>query len=247
MVIAAGFDVHGNLAFMVCDPMKLAKSPNSKSSSTSTPVGKNGNTQIQLLNINFPPRINIKAAGSPQHARKTLFNSDDNCTNKAREENSSDIGQLSAVPDAEVASTGSVNGAQSEVESSCCLIEVLEAQHEYSSDGETTMYSAETAESRNYPSPKGGIFQQVGRSQSCINYNRWGPVSKNSAARRAVQVQKRNNMQGRKVYSQGATSQRINDYYSPTVSSIMKKRNNLEPQIRPPRLSAGNSSPRWMF
>ncbi|KAF3627696.1 hypothetical protein FXO38_05521 [Capsicum annuum] len=193
---SAGFDVHGNLAFMVCDPMKLAKSPNSQSSSTSTPVGKNGNTQIQLLDINFPPRINIKAAGSPQHVRKTLSNSDDNCTNKAREENSSYIGQISAVPDTEVASTGSVNGAQSEVESSCCLIEVLEAQHEYSSDGETTMYSAETAESRNYPSPKGGRFQQVGRSQSCVNYNRWGPVSKNSAARRAMQVQKRNNMQG---------------------------------------------------
>lgn len=54
-------------------------------------------------------------------------------------------------------------------------------------------------------------------------------------------------MQGRKVHSQGTTSHRSNDYYSPTVSSIMKKRNNMEAQIRPPRLSAGNSSPRWMF
>ncbi|XP_015077492.1 uncharacterized protein LOC107021361 isoform X1 [Solanum pennellii] len=370
---SAGFDVHGNLAFMVCDPMKLATSPNSKSSSTSpsplsswkdspmqfgipipiicdwlnqhwegslddlnkpklplirlmstgqrsehscasftmrrvfksteaendatpsssnglpqpreepgpscsavatnleeeavithvqgiptpeifesrrltsTPVGKNESTQIQLLDINFPPRILIKAAGSPQHVRKSLSNSDDDCIDKAREENSSDFGQPSPVPDAEVASTRSVNGAQSEVESSCCLIEVLEAQNEYSSDGETTMYSAETAESRNYPSPKGGRFHQVGRSQSCVNYNRWGSVSKNSAARRANQEQKRNIMQGRKVYSQGTTSHRSNDYYSPTVSSIMKKRNNMEPQIRPPRLSAGNSSPRWMF
>ncbi|CAN4101321.1 unnamed protein product [Withania somnifera] len=373
---SAGFDVHGNLAFMVCDPMKLAKSPNSKSSSTSpsplsawkdcpmqfgipipiicdwlnqhwegsldelnkpklplirlmssgqrsehscasftmrrvfksteaendgtpsssnrlprpredprpsssavatnlekepvitdaithvqgiptpeifesrrltsTPVGKNGSTQIQLLDINFLPRI-IKAAESPQHARRTLSNSDDNCIDIAREENSRDAGQPSAVPDAEVASTGSVNGAQSEVESSCCLMDALKAQNEYSSDGETTMYSAETAESRNYPSPKGGRFQQVGRSQSCVNYNRWGPVSKNSAARREMQEQKRSIMQGRKVYSQGAASQRSNDYYSPTVSSIMKKRNNLEPQIRPPRVSAGNSSPRWMF
>ncbi|CAN4098574.1 unnamed protein product [Withania somnifera] len=374
---SAGFDVHGNLAFMVCDPMKLAKSPNSKSSSTSpsplsawkdcmqfgipipiicdwlnqhwegslddlnkpklplirlissgqrsehscasftmrrvfksteaendgtpsfsnqlprpredpgpscsavatnleeeavitdphvithvqgiptpvifesrrltsTPVGKNGSTQIQLLDINFPPRI-IKAAESLQHARKTLWNSDDSCINKPSEENSADISQPSPVPDAEVASTGSVNVAQSEVESSCCLIDVLEAQNEYSSDGETTMYSAETAESRNYPSPKGVRFQQVGRSQSCVNYNRWGPVSKNSAARRAMQEQKRSIMQGRKVCSQGAASQRSNDYYSPTVSSIMKKRNNLEPQIRPPRLSAGSSSPRWMF
>ncbi|XP_059289996.1 uncharacterized protein LOC132043534 [Lycium ferocissimum] len=203
---------------------------------TSIQVRKKESTQIQLLDINFPPKI-IKA--------------DDNCINKAREEKSSDIGQPSPVPDAEVSSTGSVNGAhQSEVESSCSLIDVLEAQNEYSSDGETTMYSAETAESRNYPSPKGGRFQQVGRSQSCVNYNRWGPVSKNSAARiRVMQEQKRGVMQGRKVYSQGANSHRSNssNYYSPTVSSIVKKRNNLEPQTRPPRLSTGNSSPRWNF
>uniref|UniRef100_A0A0V0GGC0 Putative ovule protein n=1 Tax=Solanum chacoense TaxID=4108 RepID=A0A0V0GGC0_SOLCH len=62
-----------------------------------------------------------------------------------------------------------------------------------------------------------------------------------------LQQQQRSSMQGRKVYSQGANSQRSNDYFNPTVSSIMKKRNNMEPQIRPPRLSAGNSSPRWMF
>ncbi|KAJ8527184.1 hypothetical protein K7X08_029661 [Anisodus acutangulus] len=201
----------------------------------STPVGKKESTQIQLLDINFPPKI-IKA--------------DDNCISKTREEKSSDIGQPNPVPDAEVSSTGSANGAhQSEVESSCSLIDVLEAQNEYSSDGETTMYSAETAESRNYPSPKGGRFQQVRRSQGCVNYNRWGPVSKNTAARsRAMQEQKRGIMQGRKVYSQGANSHRSNnDYYSPTVSSIMKKRNNMEPQTRPPRLSTGNSSPRWMF
>nr|XP_016486678.1 PREDICTED: uncharacterized protein LOC107806919 isoform X1 [Nicotiana tabacum] len=204
---------------------------------TSTPARKKeSSTQIQLLDINFPPRI-IKTAESPLPARKILSNSDDNFINKAREEKSSD---------AEISSTGSVNGAQSEVQSSSSLIEVLEALNEHSSDGETTMYSAETAESRNYPSPKGGRFQQVGRSQSCVNYNRWGPASKNSAARRATQEQKRSTMQGRKVYSQGATSQRSNDYYSPTVASIMKKRNNLELQTRP-RLSAGNSSPRWNF
>lgn len=33
---SAGFDVHGNLSFMVCDPMKLATSPTTKSSSTSS-------------------------------------------------------------------------------------------------------------------------------------------------------------------------------------------------------------------
>ncbi|KAJ7961565.1 Trypsin-like cysteine/serine peptidase domain-containing protein [Quillaja saponaria] len=33
---SAGFDVQGNLAFMICDTMKLATSPNTKSSSTSS-------------------------------------------------------------------------------------------------------------------------------------------------------------------------------------------------------------------
>ncbi|EEF25955.1 hypothetical protein RCOM_1900130, partial [Ricinus communis] len=33
---SAGFDAQGNLAFMICDPMKLATSPNTKSSSTSS-------------------------------------------------------------------------------------------------------------------------------------------------------------------------------------------------------------------
>ncbi|KAL0419393.1 UNVERIFIED_CONTAM: hypothetical protein Sradi_1352800 [Sesamum radiatum] len=61
-----------------------------------------------------------------------------------------------------------------------------------------------------------------------------------------MQERHRNFTQGRKVYSQGATSQRSNDYFSPTVSSIMKKRNNVEQQNRP-RQSAGHTSPRWMF
>ncbi|GAA0168846.1 hypothetical protein LIER_23470 [Lithospermum erythrorhizon] len=33
---SAGFDIHGNLAFMVCDPMKLATSPNTKLSISSS-------------------------------------------------------------------------------------------------------------------------------------------------------------------------------------------------------------------
>ena len=33
------------------------------------------------------------------------------------------------------------------------------------------VYSAETAKSRNYTSPREGKFQQVGQSQSCVIYN----------------------------------------------------------------------------
>ncbi|GFQ04192.1 hypothetical protein PHJA_002563100 [Phtheirospermum japonicum] len=330
---SAGFDVHGNLAFMICDPMKLATSPNTKSSSTSSsstsswkkdypmqfgipipiirhwlsqhwegnldelnkpklplirlmsssgqksehscasftmrqvfksaghendgtptsskvidnlqddnlvgdpqngphviptpeiyespkmtsgPIGKKDDyTQIQLLDINFPPRI-AKISLSPKQVPRE---------------------PACPTPDAE--STGSVNGAQSEIQSVSTRVEILELDNEYSSEGETTMYSAETAESRNFPSPREGrSFQQVGRSQSCVNHNRWGPAQKNVAAHG-------NFMRGRKVYSQGATSQRSNDYFSPTVSSIMKKRN-LEQQSRP-RMSSVHTSPKWNF
>ena len=45
------------------------------------------------------------------------------------------------------------------------------------------MYSAETAESWNYTSPREGKFQQVGQSQSFVIYNRSGIVQRNSVAR----------------------------------------------------------------
>ncbi|PIN17487.1 hypothetical protein CDL12_09851 [Handroanthus impetiginosus] len=329
---SAGFDVHGNLAFMVCDPMKLATSPHTKSSSTSSsstlswkkdvpmqfgipilvirdwlsqhwegnldelnkpklplmllmssgqksehscasftmrqvfkstegeneasptssnvisrpieqprpssadvntledenfakhaPVQKKDITQIQLLDISFPPRIAMPAS-SPKQLRNYVL------SQQPQVEQLCNIRLSGLIPDAE--STGSVDGDR--IRSISSPVGISELPAEYNSDGETTMYSAETAESRNYPSPREGNVHQVGRSQSCVNYNRWKMVHKNPVAR------------GRKVYSQSATSQRSNDYYSPTVSSIMKKRNNLEQQNRP-RQSAVHSSPRWMF
>ncbi|KAG5586581.1 hypothetical protein H5410_047015 [Solanum commersonii] len=216
---------------------------------TSIPVRMKEGTHIQLLDINFPPRI-AKFSGSPQPARRIRSSFGENFVNKSPLEHpvrKGDIWQSNPVADAEIASTGSVNGIQSEVQSSSSPIRILEMENGYSSDGEITMYSAETAESRNFPSPREGRFQQVGRSQSCVNYNRWGTAQQNAGARRAMlQQQQRSSMQGRKVYSQGANSQRSNDYFNPTVSSIMKKRNNMEPQTRP-RQSAVNSSPKWNF
>ncbi|PWA56228.1 Armadillo-type fold [Artemisia annua] len=79
---------------------------------------------------------------------------------------------------------------------------------------------------------------------------------KKSAAKeksvRALEVSKwtgKSYMQSRKVYSQGATYHRSNEYYSPTVSSIMKKRNNMEQQWpnRSRRPTAVHSSPKWAF
>ncbi|KAL3625773.1 hypothetical protein CASFOL_030302 [Castilleja foliolosa] len=182
----------------------------------SGPVEKKDDyTQIHLLDINFPPRIAKMSLSPKQVPRKPM----------------------GPMPDAE--STGSVNGDQSEIRSGSTRVEILELENEYSSEGETTMYSAETAESRNFPSPREGrSFHQVGRSQSCVNHNRWCPPQKIAATHV-------NYMRGMKVYSQGATSQRSNDYFSPTVSSIMKKRN-LEQQNRP-RMSSVQTSPKWNF
>ncbi|XP_042045188.1 uncharacterized protein LOC121791229 isoform X2 [Salvia splendens] len=217
-------------------PMLTSSPVRNKDATTPTPT-----TQIQLLDINFPPRIS-KAASSPKQSRKTMPPSFDQNYVKDFLLQKQHKGPI---PDAE--STGSVNGAQNDVQSSSSPVEF---PHEYSSEGETTMYSAETAESRNYPSPREGRFCQIGRSQSCVSYNRWGPVPKNSVAR-GLNLEKHHNlMQGRKVYSQGATSQRSNDYYSPTVSSNMKKRNDMEQQQkrRPrPRQSAVYTSQRWNF
>ncbi|PSR86342.1 Flocculation protein [Actinidia chinensis var. chinensis] len=218
---------------------------------TSVPVKKE-NTQIQLLDINFLPKVDKPPVFS-QSTKTPAPYSDENYVKELplqqpllREEGCSHRGQSGpmALTDTDIASTGSVNGAQSEVQSSSSPIEISEMQNGYSSEGETTMYSAETAESRNYPSPREGKFQQVGRSQSCVNYNRWGAVQRNPMARTAAVENQRSFMQGRKIYSQGATSQRSNDYFSPTVASIMKKRN--EQQNRP-RQNGVHSSPRWMF
>ncbi|KAJ6403754.1 hypothetical protein OIU84_012037 [Salix udensis] len=343
---SAGFDAQGNLAFMICDPMKLATSPNTKSSSTSSssssswkkdspmqfgipksehscasfslrqvfksteadndgtpssntvskgrdqpnpgcsgmenavkegtqttdshgahvqgiptpeiyespkltsgPLRKKESAQIQLLDINFPPRV-TKTTAQPHPDILLLPNSNEDSVkempSRTREDQIKDKGLAVHEGDADIASTGSVNGAQSEVQSSSSPVKVSEMYNGYSSEGETTMYSAETAESRNYTSPREGKFQQVGRSHSCVSYNRWGTAERNQVARRAMLEQQRSFIHGRKMYSQGATSQRSNDYYSPTVSSIMKKRNNSEQPTRP-KQSAVHSSPRWMF
>ncbi|PON59380.1 Peptidase S1, PA clan [Trema orientale] len=219
----------------------------------SVPLRKKQTTPVQLLDINFPPKV-AKPAILQQPAKQLPPNSGENfikeppseSPGREEEDQIKNRGLGSPDADAEVASTGSVNGAQSEVQSSSSPVEILGMhQNGYSSEGET-MYSAETAESRNYTSPREGKFQQVGRSQSCVSYNRWGAIQRNPMARRALLENQRSFIHGRKMYSQGATSQRSNDYYSPTVSSIMKKRNSSEQNNRP-RPSAVHSSPRWMF
>ncbi|XP_051142341.1 uncharacterized protein LOC127259201 [Andrographis paniculata] len=225
---------------------------------SSAPVKAKDVAQVQLLDINFPPRT-AKASIPPKPSKKMVPKSDQNFGKDSLKQPPMEAAQnvpAGAAPDAE--STGSVNGGRSEAQSqsSSSPVEISGLQqHECSSDGETTMYSAETAESRNIPSPVGGRLKGVGRSQSCVNYNnRWGTGQKTVVARGALLEKHRSFTQVRKVCSQGATSQRSNDYFSPTLSSLMKKRNLEQQQNRPlppppppPRQSAVQTSPRWMF
>ncbi|XP_057964608.1 uncharacterized protein LOC131155460 [Malania oleifera] len=218
---------------------------------TAAPVRKKESVQIQLLDINFPPKVD-KATALPGPAKGLLSNSDENCVeerppqNLLKEDGTKDNGGLSGPQaDVEVASTGSVNGAHSEVQSSSSPVDASMMQNGDSSEGET-MYSAETAESRNYTTPREAKCQPVGRSQSWVGYNRWENVHRNTLASQGFLENQKGFGQGKRMHSQGATSQRSNDYYSPTLSSIMKKRNSSEQPNRP-RQSAVHSSPRWMF
>ncbi|XP_054794459.1 uncharacterized protein LOC129299973 [Prosopis cineraria] len=209
---------------------------------TSNPLRRKENMPVQLLDINFPPRITKPTDLQPSHQELHPH-----CTKESLSDNQLEGEQNQnrrpATPVVEVSSTGSVNGAPSEVQSSSSPMQVLDMHHEYSSE-EETMYSAETAESRNYTSPRELKFQSV-RSQSCVGYNRWGSHLRNPAARRTMLENQRSFINGKKMYSQGATSQRSNDYFSPTVSSIMK-RNNMDNTVRP-RQTSVHSSPRWLF
>ncbi|ONK56213.1 uncharacterized protein A4U43_C10F5290 [Asparagus officinalis] len=136
----------------------------------------------------------------------------------------------------------------SEVMSSSSPLEASAVQNDADgfSSGEETMYSAETMESRNFPSPKGNKFQQVGRSQSCVNSNRWGSTQRNSSARKGAALQKQQSMIPMRRTRSHGLPQRSHDYFSPTVSSTMKKRNSSEQSLRP-RQTAPQASPRVMI
>ncbi|WOK94499.1 hypothetical protein Cni_G03201 [Canna indica] len=199
---------------------------------------KRAHTSLQLSDANIPS----KAATSiflPLPLRQML--SDDvNVDNPRPENQSSENSQELTRAYHEVPPVGTwQSDLCSEVQSSASPLEMLEDGFE---SGVETMYSAETMESRNIPST-----QNVGRSQSCVNYSRWNCSKQNSAARKAA-LQKQNTIVPvRKSSSQSlALPQRSHDYCSPTVSSSMKKRNSLEQTMRP-RRNAVQVSPKWMF
>ncbi|KAI3885450.1 hypothetical protein MKX03_036342 [Papaver bracteatum] len=227
---------------------------------TSVPFHRkeNSNTHIQLLDINFPPRSVPKSIVLPVPIKRLPPSSDEKLlaplNNILSRQEQDAPGQPCPATDADIISTGSVNEDRSEVQSSSSPIhashfpyEMEGFQGDYSSDGETTMYSAETMESRNYTSPREGKFQQVGRSQSCVSYNRRSSsTERNPTTRNSAMEKQQSFIPGRKTYSHGASSQRSHDFHSPTVSSIIKRRINKEPIIRP-RQNTVQTSPRWNF
>ncbi|CAN6462703.1 unnamed protein product [Victoria cruziana] len=237
---------------------------------TAYPLRKMENTQAHLLDINFPPK-NSKAVMPALAAKGTTVPANSLGEILTKSQNDDDAQELvsdngsavaesrlpEAVLDISDAEAGISNidfadDTHSEVQSSS-PVEVSEQQNiesrypaEYSSDNET-MYSAETRESRNYSSPREQRLSHVGRSQSCVSYSRWGNTRKNSTPGQKLMLEKqRSLLSGRNMGSQAA-KQRNHDYFSPTVSSIMKKRNSAELQVVKPRLSAVQLSPRWMF
>lgn len=112
------------------------------------------------------------------------------------------------------------------------------------SSGEETMYSAETRESRNIPSPKEKKAEVVGRSQSFVNHNKWdSPKSVESS--RGFPSKSQTFIPLRKPHLQAAAiSQKSQDYFSPTVSSNMKKRNLSQTPMKPRQRSQVTS--KWI-
>ncbi|OQU80835.1 hypothetical protein SORBI_3007G195600 [Sorghum bicolor] len=134
----------------------------------------------------------------------------------------------------------------SEVQSSSSPLAISEVGDERGgfSSGEETMYSAETRESRNIPSPKEKKAEVVGRSQSFVNHNKWdSPKSVESS--RGFPSKSQTFIPLRKPHLQAAAiSQKSQDYFSPTVSSNMKKRNLSQTPMKPRQRSQVTS--KWI-
>lgn len=215
--------------------------------------GQKDAAPIQLLDINFPQRV-PKTIFLPLPLKQMLSDENNVETSKPRNpsrENCFPSGLIwhrNGEADSRDPPVARLEeDCSSEGQSSSSPAERMEYrnhQDHYSSE-EETMYSAETMESRNIPSPR---EKHVGRSQSCVNYSRWSSPRKPSVQNGTLRKQ-HTLIPVRKTHSQSTSlPQRSHDYLSPTVSSAMKKRNSMEQQQPPkPRRIIVQSSPKWMF
>ncbi|CAD5172139.1 unnamed protein product [Musa acuminata subsp. malaccensis] len=219
----------------------------------SGPLQKKQYAPIQLLDINFPPRAPRSIILPPP--LKQVLSDEDNVRgsepgNVLREYDLSpkDVPQASREGKYKLPPIGTWQEDRCSVQSSSSPLEISELQHEGNGFGseEDTMYSAETMESRNIPTPKETNLQQVGRSQSCVNYSRWTSTRRMPTAQRSASQKQRALTPACKTQSQtSALPQRSHDFHSSKVSSNMK-RNSLE-NPRRPRRSTVQKPQRWMF
>ncbi|XP_065031320.1 uncharacterized protein LOC135653354 [Musa acuminata AAA Group] len=220
----------------------------------SDPPQKKEHAPIQLLDINFPPKAPRSIFLSLP--RKPLLSDGNNMRGPATENisrengfSANDAPQASWEAAYKLPPVGTWQEDHYSVQSSSSPLEISELQNEDHgcSSMEQTMYSAETMESRNIPSPRKAKLQQVGRSHSCVSYSRWTSSQGPSTAREAVLRKQHTSIPARKTCSQTlALPRKSHDYYSSTVSSSMKKRNGSENPRRPCQ-NAVQMSPRWMF
>ncbi|KAL5992094.1 hypothetical protein ACLOJK_013008 [Asimina triloba] len=141
---------------------------------TAGPIHKKENAQCQLLDINFPPKV-PRATTLPLAVKQLLPSLDGNAIETPKLQiPSRDDPSVSGKPIevANIVPNEAIADDCSEVQSCSSPLGASESnrleefQADYGSEVET-MYSAETMESRNYPSPREGRLQPVGRSQSC--------------------------------------------------------------------------------
>lgn len=226
------------------------------------------NPRVQLLDINFPPRPALALAPAaptsiflPLPLKHMLSEGSNNDFFKNDDTLSRSVGPGSGLSPSRVRVRYVPSPSRSEVDSNQETNSSPDLAREryyddgFNSEDDETMYSAETMESRNIPSPRKapyGSRVSVGRSQSCVNGTRWSSpgssaaINNSSNNRRGMLTKQTSLVSARRTNSQTGT-QRSHDFLSPTVSSAMKKRNSIEEQKPSRGRRIGNQGPsRWL-
>ncbi|KAJ4773145.1 Expressed protein 1 [Rhynchospora pubera] len=227
------------------------------------------NPRVQLLDINFPPRpVQTTVPAAPTSIflplpLKQLLSEGSNNNNCYKNDDtlSTSVGAVLGPSRVRDEPSPSRSEVESNQESNCSPVN-SDLVHErcyddgFASGDDETMYSAETMESRNIPSPRKtpnyNSRVNVGRSQSCVNGTRWsspgssGMINNSSNNRRPTLTKQTSLVSVRRTNSHTGT-QRSHDFLSPTVSSAMKKRHSVEEQKPSRAKQVGNQGPsRWL-
>jgi hypothetical protein len=230
------------------------------------------NPRVQLLDINFPPRPAPALAPAaptsiflPLPLKHMLSEGSNNDFFKNDDTLSMSVGLGPGMSPSRVRNIPSPSRSEvdsnQEANSSPAMSDLARERYYddgFNSDDDETMYSAETMESRNIPSPRRprrapyNSRVSVGRSQSCVNGTRWSspgssaPVNSSSNNCRGMLTKQTSLVSVRRTNAQAGT-QRSHDFLSPTFASAMKKRNLVEEQKPARGRQVGNQGPsRWL-